>query len=83
MYYLLQQCRDKLAVEASQPTVHLRILVGHVNTINVLIEGIAVAEETYRGWSDAKTGNQRSTEAESQKVACLLKRKTEDILRLH
>jgi hypothetical protein len=73
MYNLLQQCRYKYAVEASRPTVRLRILVGHANMIDILIEGIAVAEETYKGWSDARKTDQRSIEAESHKVTYISK----------
>jgi hypothetical protein len=60
---------DKLAVEASQPLIiRLRILVGHANMISMLMEGLAVAEETYKGWSDARKTDQRSIEAESHMV---------------
>jgi hypothetical protein len=68
MHNLLQQCQYKLAVEASQPLIRLRILVGHANMISMLMEGLAVAEETYKGWSDARKTDQRSIEAESHKV---------------
>jgi hypothetical protein len=41
--------------------------------IDILIEGIAVAEETYKGWSDARKTDQRSIEAESHKVTYISK----------
>ncbi len=64
MRYLLQKCRYKLAVEASQPTVHLRILVGHANMIDLLIESVAVAEETYERLSNARQKDQRFIQVE-------------------
>jgi hypothetical protein len=64
MSILLQICRYNLANEASTPNKRLRVLVGHANMIDDIIDGnkrYAAQEENYWRYSAAAKKNERSS----------------------